>query len=134
MFEIKNNFEIESGSEKGFGLVFAVIFLLVGFYPAIKGGDFRFWALGIAFVFLILAFICPRALSMPNRLWFRLSLLLGSIVTPIVMTFVFFIAVVPTGLFIRFIKRDLLLQKIDKDANTYWIERKHFTNSMKDQF
>ena len=71
---------------------------------------------------------------LPNKLWLKFGLLLGSIVAPIVMSFVYFVTVVPTGLIMRLLGKDLLTQKLDKNAKSYWIERSEPMGSMKNQF
>ena len=125
---------IEHGSEKSFGIVFSVVFLMVALYPLIYFEDFRIWALVISVIFLLLSFIAPKVLSFPNKLWFKFGIFLGSIVTPIVMILVYFITVLPTGFIMRLLGKDLLKQKLDKNAKSYWIERSEPMGSMKNQF
>ena len=85
-------------------------------------------------IFLLLAYIAPKTLSILNKLWFKFGMLLGSIIAPIVMMLVYFVAVLPTGLIARFLSKDLLRQKLDKNAKSYWIERTKPMGSMKNQF
>lgn len=134
MSEFENHIETKVGSEKGFGIVFAILFLLIGLYPVVAGEGMRFWALIAAIVFLGLACFAPKILSVPNKLWFMLGTLLGSIVSPIIMALIYIITVIPTSLIVRLMRKDLLQQKIDKNAKSYWIERDHTDGSMKDQF
>jgi hypothetical protein len=82
----------------------------------------------------VLTFIAPKALSAPNKLWFKLGMALGAFVAPVVMTFVYFTTVVPIGLLMRLMGKDLLRQKLDKNAKSYWIERSQSIGSMRDQF
>jgi len=134
MSEITTHIHTEQGSEKSFGVVFAIVFLIVGLYPLISSEDFRVWALVVAAIFLLLAFLSPKILALPNRLWFKFGILLGAIVAPIVMTLVYFITVLPIGLIMRFLGKDLLKQKLDKNVKSYWIERNEPIGSMKNQF
>ncbi len=122
------------GSEKSFGIVFAIVFSLIGLYPLVHGADVRLWALIIALVLLVLAFLAPKILSVPNKLWFKLGMALGAIVAPVVMALVYFTTVVPIGLIIRLMGKDPLREKLDKDADSYWIKRDQPVGSMKDQF
>ena len=69
-----------------------------------------------------------------NKSWFKFGILLGSIVLPIVMGAVFFIAVTPEGLIMRFLGKDLLRINKNKTMSTYWINRDKQKNSMKKQF
>lgn len=122
------------GSEKGFGIIFAIVFSVIGLYPLLAGEGVRLWSLVVALVFFVLAYLAPKTLSVPNKLWFKLGMALGAIVAPIVMALVYIIAVTPTGLIVRLCGKDLLRQKLDKNAKSYWIERDQPVGSMKDQF
>ena len=84
--------------------------------------------------FLLLAYLAPKVLIFPNKLWFKFGLLLGSIIAPIVMAIIYFITVVPTGIVMRLLGKDLLNQKLDINAKSYWIERTDSIGSMKNQF
>ena len=126
--------QTEQSSEKSFGVVFSIVFLIVALYPLINSEGLRIWALVVSIIFFLLAFLAPKILALPNKLWFKFGLLVGSIVAPIVMTLVYFFTVVPTGLIMRLLGKDLLAQKLDKNAKSYWIERKEPMGSMKNQF
>jgi len=128
--------KIQMGSERGFGLVMAVVFAIVGLLPLIGGGGLRLWALAVGLVFLGLALLYPRALRRLNILWFKFGLLLGRIVTPVVMTVLFVVTVVPTGLIMRALGKDGLRLK-RQGGNSHWITRPEpgpKKGSMRDQF
>ena len=132
--EIVRHVSSEQSSEKSFGVVFSMVFLIVALYPLINSESLRIWALVVSIIFFLLAFLAPKILVLPNKLWFKFGLLIGSIVAPIVMAFVYFVTVLPTGLIMRILGKDLLKQKLDKNAKSYWIERKEPMGSMKNQF
>lgn len=111
------------GSERSFGLVFVVVFAVIGFWPLLKGEPLRLWALGAAAVLLVLALAVPAALKPFNRLWFRFGLLLHKVMTPLIMGLMFFGAFMPTGLIMRALGKDILRLKFDPQAQSYWIER-----------
>ena len=134
MSEISSHVSTEQSSEKSFGVVFSIVFLIIALYPLITSEGLRIWALVVSIIFFLLAFLAPKILVLPNKLWFKFGLLLGSIVAPIVMAFVYFVTVLPTGLIMRLLGKDLLKQKLDKNAKSYWIERKEPMGSMKNQF
>ncbi len=121
-------------TEKSFGLVFSIVFLIVSLYPLIISSSLRIWALVISIIFFLLAFLAPKILVLPNKLWFKFGLLIGSIVAPIVMALVYFVTVVPTGLIMRLLGKDLLNPKLDKNTKSYWIKRSEPMGSMKNQF
>ena len=124
----------EKSSEKSFGVVFSIVFLIVALYPLINSEGLRIWALVVSIIFFLLAFLAPKILVLPNKLWFKFGLLIGSIVTPIVMTLVYFVTVLPTGLIMCLLGKDLLKQKLDKNAKSYWVKRSEPMGSMKNQF
>ena len=134
MTEISGYVSTQQSSEKSFGVIFSIVFLIVALYPLINSEGLRIWALVVSAIFLLLAYVAPKILVLPNKLWFKFGLLLGSIVAPIVMAFVYFVTVLPTGLIMRLLGKDLLKQKLDKNAKSYWIERKEPMGSMKNQF
>tara|TARA_Y100001936_G_C15775968_1_gene508777 strand:- start:104 stop:493 length:390 start_codon:yes stop_codon:yes gene_type:complete len=129
---LKNN-DIKIGSNKSFGIVFFIVFLIIALYPMLKGQDLRLWSLIISFIFLILGMINSSILSPLNKIWFKFGILLGNIISPIVMAIVFFVVVTPTGIIMKILRKDLIgLKKNNK--NTYWIEKKAKMTSMKNQF
>jgi len=124
--------DIKMGSERGFGLVFAAVFGLIGFSPAIRFGWspsfdaslLRPWSLAIAVLFLAVTLVYPTALRPLNRLWFRFGMLLSRVGTPIVMGLLFALAVVPTAVVMRLRGRDLMNLRLDRQAKSYWLVRK----------
>ena len=134
MSEISSHVSTEQSSEKSFGIVFSIVFLIVALYPLINSAGLRIWALVVSIIFFLLAFLAPKILVLPNKLWFKFGLLIGSIVAPIVMAFVYFVTVLPTGLIMRLLGKDLLKQKLDKNAKSYWVKRSATMGSMKNQF
>jgi hypothetical protein len=115
--------EVVGSSNRSFGVVFAVVFALIGLLPLFHGGAVRLWSLGVAAIFAALAFAAPQVLAPLNRLWLKLGLLLHKIVNPIVLGIMFYVVVTPTGLIMRLLGKDLLRLKRDPAAASYWIER-----------
>ncbi len=130
-FEKQN---IKMGSERGFGLVFFCFFLIVAAWPLVSGETPRLWALAVALIFVVLALVRPAVLTPLNKIWFQFGLLLGKIVTPVVMSLVFFLTVLPTGVIMRLLGKDLLNRKIDRSAPSYWVKREDPVGSMRNQF
>ena len=126
--------KIKMNSNRNFGLVFFIIFLILGLWPITNGEEIRIWLILLAFIFLILGIMESKLLSPLNRLWFKFGIMLGAIVAPIVMGAIFFIVVTPIGIVMSIIGKDLLNIKHDKKKETYWIKRIKPTGSMKRQF
>ena len=127
------NTEIKIGSNKSFGIVFFVVFLLIAIYPLINNGELRIWSLIIAIIFLILGLINSKVLTPLNKLWFKFGLLLGKVVSPLIMGIIFFLVVTPTALIMRIIGKDLLNLRFN-NKKSYWIEKTGPKSKMKNQF
>ena len=120
-------------SNRSFGIVFSIVFLIISIYPILNDENIRIWSLAISLIFLILGIINSKILNPLNKIWFKLGILLGKIISPIVMGIIFFLVVTPTGLLMRVLKKDLLRLKYNKDSS-YWIEKNEVKSKMKNQF
>ena len=123
-------------SNKSFGIVFFIFFLIVAFYPLINNEDHRVWALILSLIFLILGIVNSSILTPLNLMWFKFGMLLGKIISPIIMLVIFFVVVTPLAILAKIVKKDFL--DLDKKKNfrrkTYWKKKEKYNNSMKDQF
>ena len=126
--------KIKISSNRNFGLVFFIIFLIVSLWPLTYEGPIRIWTVIISLVFLILGLMNSKLLTPLNKLWFKFGTILGVIVVPVVMGVVFFLVVTPIGLVMKIMGRDLLNKKYDKKKRTYWIKRETLIGTMKRQF
>jgi len=125
--------DIKVGSNRSFGLVFFVVFMIITFYPLLGSGNVRLWSLIISLIFLILGLMNSKILTPLNKLWFKFGILLGRIISPLIMGIIFFFVVTPIGLLMKIFKKDLLNLKYEKDIS-YWIEKKEPKSKMKNQF
>ena len=107
------NTEIKIGSNKSFGIVFFIVFLLIAIYPLINNDELRIWSLVVSIIFLILGLINSKVLTPLNKLWFKFGLLLGKVVSPLIMGIIFFFVVTPTAFIMRIIGKDLLNLKFN---------------------
>lgn len=121
--ELNRAQRIESSSDRAFGFVFASVFALIGAWPLLDGGTPRWWAIGIAAAFALVAVARPSLLSGANRVWTKFGLLLGAVVSPIVLGGLYYAVLTPLGLARRLSGRDPLRLKRDAAAPTYWIPR-----------
>ena len=125
--------DVKIGSNRSFGIVFFVVFLIIALWPFLKGDSLRFWSMAVSLIFLILGLINSKILTPLNKLWMKFGLLLGNIVSPIVMGIIFFGVVTPTGLLMKLFGKDILELKKNK-KNTYWKKKDNLNNNMKNQF
>ncbi len=124
---------IKISSNRSFGIVFFIVFLVIALYPFINSGELSLWSLLISIIFLILGLINSKILTPLNKIWFKFGLLLGKIISPIIMGIIFFCVVTPIGLFMRLLKKDILNLKFS-NLNTYWIKKEGPKSKMKNQF
>ena len=125
--------EIKVGSNRSFGIVFFIVFLLIGLYPLLKNNDIRIWSLIISLIFLILGLLNSKILAPLNKIWFKFGILLGKIASPLIMGIIFFLVVTPIGFIMRLLRKDVLNLKYNKNKS-YWIEKNGPKSKMKNQF
>ena len=123
----------KNSSNRSFGILFFVVFLLVSIWPFIYGEQLRIWPLPIAAIFLILGLLKSKLLTPLNFAWIKFGEVLGKIIAPLVMGIIYFIIITPIGLFMRLIGKDLLGKKFLKNQS-YWIKREKNIGPMKRQF
>ena len=122
-----------TSTNKSFGIIFFIFFLIISFWPLLNDEEIRVWALITSLIFLILAILKPYLLTPLNRIWIRFGFVLGGIVSPIIMGIIFFTIVTPTGFLMRIFSKDYL--NLKKNSNkTYWINSISKKSKMKDQF
>ena len=125
--------KIKRSSNKSFGIIFFIFFIIIGFWPLADINTYRLWIIVIAFIFLTLGLVNSKLLTPLNILWFKFGLFLGKVVSPIVMGLIFFIIVTPIAIIMRILKKDLLKLKFT-DKDTYWIKKDLYKSKMKNQF
>ena len=125
--------DVKIGSNRSFGIVFFVVFLIIAIYPLINGDELRLWSLIISILFLFLGLVNSKILNPLNKLWFKFGIFLGKIVSPLVMGIIFFLVVTPIGLLMRLLNKDLLNLRFNNNGS-YWIEKTEPKSKMKNQF
>ena len=125
--------DIRIGSNRSFGIVFFVVFLIITLYPLLNNENIRYWSLLVSLVFLTLGLLNSNILTPLNKVWFKFGILLGKVISPIIMGIIFFFVVTPIGLLMRILNKDLLNLKYNNDKS-YWIEKKEPKSKMKNQF
>ena len=124
---------VKIGSNRSFGVVFFIVFLIISLYPLIYNDSVRIWSLFISAIFLVLGLMNSKLLNPLNKIWFKFGLFLGKIISPLVMGVIFFCVVTPIGLLMKLLKKDLLNLKFNKN-NSYWINKTGPKSKMKNQF
>ena len=125
--------DIKISSNRSFGIVFFIVFVLIAFYPLINQGEVRIWSVLVSLFFLIFGIINSKILTPLNKIWFKFGIFLGKMISPIVMGLIFFLVVAPIGFLMRMLKKDILNLKFN-ESNSYWIEKTDPKSKMKNQF
>tara|TARA_B100000482_G_C12461303_1_gene241011 strand:- start:11 stop:388 length:378 start_codon:yes stop_codon:yes gene_type:complete len=123
----------KKNSNKSFGVLFFIVFLLIALWPLVKGDSLRIWSLLIAIIFLVLGLLNSKILNPFKKIWIKFGEILGKVIAPLVLSIVYFIVITPIGLFLRIFGKDLLGIKFLK-KKSYWIKRDKDLGSMKNQF
>ena len=129
-----SNSKIKISSNRNFGLVFFLVFLIVALWPLKSEENIKLWSLALSIIFFILGILNSKLLTPLQRMWFKFGIFLGAIVSPIVMGMIYFLVVTPMGIFMRFLGKDLLKTSKVKNISTYWIKRHKQHSTMKKQF
>ena len=124
---------MKKSTEKSFGIIFSILFSLIALWPLLNKDQVRVWSIILAFIFLVLAYLKPDLLKPLNNTWIQFGEIVGKIIAPIIMAFVFFIIVTPISLLMKILGKDLLMLKLKK-KNSYWIKRKENITTMDKQF
>jgi len=124
---------VKISSNRSFGIVFFIVFLLIALYPLINSEEIRIWSVIISLIFLVLGLLKSKILTPLNKLWFKFGILLGKVISPLIMSIIFFLVVTPIGLIMRLLGKDLLNLKYS-DTKSYWIEKSDQKSKMKNQF
>jgi uncharacterized membrane protein len=130
----EHQIEIDRGSERNFGITFAVVFLLISGYRYWTANEVLWWAVAVAAVLLVITVTVPSILKTPNEWWFKFGMLLGKVIAPIVMALVYLVALVPMGLLVRLFRKDILRLRLSPETESYWIKRESQPQPMKHQF
>ena len=127
------NIKITIGSEKSFGIVFAIVFMMIALYPLFFNSSINLTFFTFSVIFIILSFIFPSIFKYPNLIWFKFGKLLGLIISPIILSIVYLSVIMPIGIIFKIIRKDPLEKLFNPNQKTYWKD-KVSSSSMKDQF
>ena len=125
--------DVKTSSNRSFGIVFFIVFLLIALYPLTYNEEIRIWSIIISLIFLILGLLNSKILAPLNKLWFKFGIFIGKIISPLIMVIIFFLVVTPIGLIMRLLGKDVLNLKYN-NSQSYWIEKKGPKSKMKNQF
>ena len=123
-----------NSSNKSFGIVFSIFFIIIFFYNLIKNHSLNFYVLSLSCSFLVFAYYKPNIFGPFNKVWVKFGELLGKIVAPMVMFIVYFSVIFMTSLLLKIFKKDILKLKINKKAKTFWQHKDQKVGNMNKQY
>lgn len=118
----------KKNTNRSFGILFFIVFSIISIWPILSGGELRLWSFIVAIIFLIMGITKSRFLTPFNIAWIKFGELLGVIISPLIMGLVYFLVVLPIGILMRVLGKDLLSLKFNKNIETYWNNKKVKTN------
>ena len=121
-------------SNRSFGIVFFIFFLILSLFPLLKNNQVNFYFLVTALVFLVLGLLNAKILTPLNKYWLKFGDILGKFVSPIIMFFIYFFTVFPVNLLLRLFNKDVMYLKLHKKNKSYWIKKEVNDTSMNNQF
>ncbi len=121
-------------SNKNFGIVFFLVFIIIGLWPLLENNEIRYWSIFTSLIFLLLGLLNSKILKPLNKLWFYFGILLGRMISPLVMGIIFYLIVTPIGLLMRLFRKDILNLKYNTNSRSYWIKKDGPKSKMKNQF
>ena len=121
-------------SNRNFGLVFFVFFLIIGLWPLLGTNEIRYWSIFFSVIFFLLGITNSKLLNPLNKIWFNFGILLGKMISPLIMVIIFFLIITPIGVIMRVFGKDILSLKYNKKNKSYWIEKIGPKSKMKNQF
>ena len=124
-------------SNRSFGLLFFIVFFIIGLWPLKNDLELNYIFIGISIIFLILGLMNSKILTPLNKIWVKFGEFLGRIIAPIVMAIIYFFILTPISLILRIFGKDLLNLKFSKEKS-YWIKEKKileaWINNFNDRF
>ncbi|MDH3646096.1 MAG: SxtJ family membrane protein [Gammaproteobacteria bacterium] len=116
--------ELDNPGLRRFGLMMGgVIAILFGLLlPWLFSAVLPLWPWLLAGAFLAVALVRPAALRPIYRGWMHFGYFMSRITTPLLLGLVFFLAIVPTALIMRLLKRDPLARALDPELDSYRVD------------
>lgn len=122
--------EVKGSSDRAFGLTVGGILVAIAAVRAglhLWDGTDPGWIEGalaaVGLLLFVFGLALPALLAPLNRAWTRLGLVLFKVVNPVVLGLIYLTTIVPIGVLMRLLGRDLLSLKFDRQAASYWVVR-----------
>ena len=130
MIDNQANIENTIGSNRGFGIVFGSVFLLLSIFLYLNTHSYFIIFFVISIAFFIAGIFFPEILRIPNKYWFKFGLLLGHFVSFFIMILLFYFIFTSIGIVLRVTSR---IKSMNAKKESYWIPNEPIS-TMEDQF
>jgi Saxitoxin biosynthesis operon protein SxtJ len=117
MYEIP---QLDANGLRQFGLTTGTIFagLFGVLFPYLFERPWPIWPWVVFAVLVAWALAAPATLNPLYKGWMRIGLLLGRVTTPVILTVIFIVTILPGSIALRLFRRDYMRRKFD-EAPTY---------------
>ncbi len=109
------------------GAAFVVLWAVFAYavpYLFGKGKDLPIlWQIGVALA--VVGTLLPAVVKPIYYAWMTMALALGFVMTRVLLTIFFFLVMTPVALVFKLIGKDPLHRKLDREAESYWIEKQY---------
>ncbi len=119
---------------KNFGYTFFVIFTFLNFYLYYNNGLINYFLIITALIFLFLTLFKPNLLRLPSLYWEKFGFFLGRFFSPIILTIVYILTILPVNIILRIFSVDLISSKASNLKKSYWINRAKKKINFRNQF
>jgi hypothetical protein len=103
------------------GAIVAALFGIA--FPYLLGMSWPIWPWVVFVVLAVWAMIAPASLKFVYRGWMQFGMILGRITTPIILTLLFLVAILPVALLMRLFRKDPMRRSFD-ESTSYRVEAK----------
>ncbi len=110
---------------RSFGLMLGIALIIMSgiFYWRDISGVITIAGIGVLLV--ISGLVAPQVLRLLYKPWMSFALILGFVMTRVLLTLIFVLLFIPTGLVMRLFRKDPLRRKLRPEAKTYWIPKQY---------
>ena len=130
MFDEIKNIKKEKIDLFKFGILFGIVLFILGSFYYLKINDLYPIFYFISIVFFVCALIMPNILKPLYLIWMSFALLMGWCMTRVILIILFYIILLPTGLILRILNKDLLKLKDTSLDKSYWNQRDNFVEDI----
>jgi len=120
MIEDIKNIKSTKKELREFGLTIGIILLILGGIALWRGKEIAPYFLGVGAALAVSGIVLPAVLKPFQKVWMGFSVVMGFFMSRLILLILFFLVLTPMSILTRILGKDILDQRIDKDAGSYW--------------